>query len=150
MPMDAARMPEQIVENTRDAVLVADTDGVIRLWNPGAVAMFGFTAAEALGQSLDLIVPERPRERHWEGYRKVMATGETRYAEELLAVPAMRKDGSRISIEFTVTLLKDGDGKVEGIAAIARDVTARRQQETAQRERIAELEARVAELSGQG
>jgi PAS domain S-box-containing protein len=112
-----------IVERTDHAVIVADAEGVIRFWNPAAEAMFGRPRAEAIGRSLDIIVPEKLRDRHWKGYRRVMATGETEYAGRTLAVPAMRGDGTRISVEFTVTLLPADDGGVAGIAAIVRDVT---------------------------
>lgn len=138
----------QIVEGAQDAIIVADRDGLIRLWNPGAEAMFGYQAAAALGQSLDLIIPERLRERHWEGYRRVMATGVTRYGREVLAVPGLRKDGTRLSLEFTVVLLRDAGGAPEGVAAIIRDVTARWEREKALRDRLAALEARA--LGGGG
>ena len=98
---------QQIVEGTQEAIIFADHDGIIRLWNGGAEAMFGYQAEEAIGQNLDLIIPERLRGRHWEGYRKVMATGVTRYGRELLAVPALRKDGARISLEFTIVMLRN-------------------------------------------
>src|SRR5262249_963031 len=130
----------QIVEGTQEAIIFADRDGTIRLWNAGAEAMFGYSTAEAMGQSLDLIVPERQRERHWEGYHKVMATGVTRYGKELLAVPAVRKDGTRISLEFTIVLVGDEAGVPMGTAALIRDVTARWQQERAVKERLAALE----------
>jgi PAS domain S-box-containing protein len=130
----------QIVEGTQEAIIFADRDGTIRLWNAGAEEMFGYSTAEAIGQSLDLIVPERQRGRHWEGYHKVMATGVTRYGKELLAVPAVRKDGTRISLEFTIVLLRDEAGQPMGTAALMRDVTARWQQERALRERLAALE----------
>jgi PAS domain S-box-containing protein len=130
----------QIVEGTQEAIIFADRDGIIRLWNAGAEAMFGYAATEAIGQSLDLIVPERQRGRHWEGYHKVMATGVTRYGKELLAVPAVRKDGTRISLEFTIVLLHDEAGQPMGTAALLRDVTARWQQERAVKERLAALE----------
>ncbi len=130
----------QIVEGTQEAIIFADRDGTIRLWNAGAEAMFGYSTEEAIGQSLDLIVPERQRGRHWEGYHKVMATGITRYGKELLAVPAVRKDGTRISLEFTIVLLRDDAGQPMGTAALMRDVTARWQQERALRERLAVLE----------
>ena len=94
----------RIVEDSPVAILFADREGRIRLWNAGAEAMFGYRADEALGQSMDLIIPERQRARHWEGWEKVMATGVTRYGREVLAVPATRKDGSRISIEFNILL----------------------------------------------
>jgi PAS domain S-box-containing protein len=133
---------QQIVENSPDAIISADRDGTIRLWNTAAEAMFGYRAEEAIGKSLDLIIPERLRGRHWEGYHKVMATGVTRYGKELLAVPAVRKDGTRISLEFSIVLLRDEGGAPAGTAAIIRDVTARWQQEKALKERLAALEAR--------
>lgn len=119
----------RIVEEMSEAVIFADREGVVRLWNRGAETMFGYSAAEALGQSLDLIIPERFRGRHWDGYHQVMATGVTSYGERLLAVPAMRKDGQRISIEFSIALLKDERGEVAGAVAVVRDVTARWQAE---------------------
>ena len=135
----------QIVEGSQEAIVFADRDGIIRLWNVGAEAMFGYSATEAIGQSLDLIIPERQRGRHWEGYQKVMATGVTRYGKELLAVPAVRKDGTRISLEFTIVLLRDEAGQPMGTAALIRDVTARWQQERALKERLATLEKTSAE-----
>jgi len=123
-----------------EAVIFADQLGVVRVWNRAAESMFGYSADEALGQSLDLIVPERFRARHWEGYRHVMATGVTSYGQRLLAVPAMRKDGQRISIEFSIVLLKDERGEVTGAAAVVRDVTARWQAERELRRRLAALE----------
>jgi PAS domain S-box-containing protein len=133
----------QIVQNAQDAIVFADRDGIIRLWNSGAEAMFGYRAEEAVGQTLDLIIPERLRARHWEGYRKVMSTGVTRYGREVLKVPGVRKDGTRVSLEFTVILLHDGTGQLLGPAAILRDVTVRWEQEKAMRERLAALEAKV-------
>lgn len=133
----------QIVENAQDAIIYADRDGIIRLWNSGAEAMFGYRAEEALGQTLDIIIPESLRARHWEGYRKVMATGVTRYGREVLAVPGVRKDGTRVSLEFTIVLLRDETGTLLGPAAILRDVTARWQREKALKERLVALEAKV-------
>lgn len=130
----------QIVEEIPEAVIFADRQGMVRLWNRAAETMFGYSADEALGQSLDLIVPERFRARHWEGYRHVMATGVTSYGQRLLAVPAMRKDGQRISIEFSIALLKDERGEVTGAAAVIRDVTARWQAERDLKSRLAALE----------
>jgi PAS domain S-box-containing protein len=131
-----------IVDAMPEAVVYSDREGIIRLWNRGAETLFGYRQEAALGQTLDLIVPERWRARHWEGYREVMRTGVTRYGRELLAVPASRRDGTRISIEFSIILPTDPDGRVLGAVAVVRDVTARREQEQALRKRIAELETR--------
>jgi PAS domain S-box-containing protein len=134
----------QIVENASDAVVFADREGLIRLWNAGAELLFGFTAAEVVGRSMDLIIPERLRARHWDGYHKVMETGTTRYGREILAVPAVRKDGSTVSIEFTIQLLRDDAGAIVGPVAIIRDVTARWKREKELNRRVKELEARMA------
>jgi PAS domain S-box-containing protein len=135
-----------IIEGTQDAIIFADRKGIIQLWNAGAETMFGYRPEEAVGQSLDLIIPERLKARHWEGYHKVMATGVTRYGREVLAVPAQRKDGARISIEFTIVMVRDGANTVGGTAAIIREVTTRWQQEKALRERLAALEAKIVSL----
>lgn len=131
-----------LVQAAGDAIIAAGTDGKIRLWNPAAERIFGFTAEEALGHSLDLIIPERWRHRHWEGYQRVMRTGQTRYGTEVLRVPALHKDGRALSIAFTVALLHAGDGGIQAIAAIVRDETTRWEEERALRRRLAELEAR--------
>jgi PAS domain S-box-containing protein len=132
----------RIVEDAPDVIIFADREGVIRLWNAGARAVFGYQPEEAVGKTLDLIVPERLRERHWEGFRRVMATGVTRYGrEELLAVPAIGKDGGRISVEFSIVMLRDAAGEPLGIAAILRDVTQRWQEQQQLRKRLAALEA---------
>jgi PAS domain S-box-containing protein len=119
----------RLVIELADAVIVADTAGTIRFWNDAAERIFGWTAEEALGSSLDLIIPVRQRTRHWAGYRRVMSTGTTKYGSDLLRVPSLRSDGQRRSIAFTVTLLKDADGTVTGIAAVVRDETERWNQE---------------------
>ena len=134
---------QQIVEHAQDAMIFADRDGVIRLWNAGAEAIFGYRAEEAVGRTLDLIIPAPLRARHWAGYRQVMATGVTRYGREVLAVPALRKDGTRLSLEFTIILLRDAAGDLLGPAAIIRDVTARRHSHKAFKERLAAQEAQV-------
>jgi len=115
-----------ILGSSGDAIIAADAGGIIQFWNPGAEKIFGFTAAEVTGQSLDLIIPEALRERHWHGYREVMRTGQSRYGQgDLLAVPGLRKDRKRISLEFTIVPLRTKDGTLQGIGAIMRDVTAR-------------------------
>ena len=131
----------QIVTEACDAIIMADRKGIIRLWNRGAETMFGFGPAEALGQSLHLIIPESLRERHDQGYDKVMESGHSKYSTELLAVPALKKDGSRISVEFTMILLKDDQGQILGAAAIIRDVSLRWEKERAMKRRLAALES---------
>ncbi len=131
----------RLVAESRDAIIFADKDGLIRLWNAGAEAMFGYRAAEMEGQSLDRIIPEALRARHNEGFRRALAAGESRYAADLLAVPGLKQDGSRLSLEFTITLIKDGAGEVLGAAAILRDVSIRWQREREMKKRLAELEA---------
>jgi PAS domain S-box-containing protein len=131
-----------IVEAAQDAIVFADRDGVIRLWNAGAETIFGYPAEQALGQRLDLIIPENLRARHWEGYRRVMASGATRYGRELLKVPALRRDSTRISLEFTVVPVRGASGEILGVGAIMREVTERWRQERALRERLAALEAK--------
>jgi len=145
---DPDRLCREIVERTPLAVIFGDREGIIRLWNPGAEAMFGYTAAEAIGQSMDMIVPEKHRPKHWEGYDRVMQTGVTKYGREVLAVPALTKSGRRISIEFNIALLHDETGQVIGAAATINDVTARWEREKALRARLAELEAKVKALGG--
>jgi PAS domain S-box-containing protein len=109
-----------------DAVVAGDREGLIRFWSPGAERIFGHGAAEALGQSLDLIIPERLRARHWEGYRHVMAGGTSRYSDSaLLSVPALRKDGSQLSVEFTITPIASKAGDLIGLVAVIRDITVR-------------------------
>ncbi len=147
-PTDPAWLSRHIVEQSPDAVLYAGRDGKIALWNRGAEAMFGWTAAEALGQSMDLIIPERLRGRHGDGWEKVMATGVTRYgAGDLLAVPAARKDGRPLSIEFTIVLVRDDAGALLGAAAVIRDVTARWQKDKELRLKLKEAEAALAKRS---
>jgi PAS domain S-box-containing protein len=134
-------LAEAILETQSDAILVADRDGVIRFWNPGAVRIFGFTAEEAVGQPLDLIIPENLRARHQEGFNRVMAGGATRYGSgDLLAVPALTKGGRRISVEFTIIVLRDSDNAMTGMAAILRDVTSRFEEMRSLRRRVAELD----------
>ena len=129
---------EMFVQAAGDGMVAAGADGRILLWNPAAERIFGFTADEALGRSLDLIIPERFRDRHWAGYREVMRTGQTRYASEVLRVPALRKNGTPLSLAFTVALISSARGYA--IAAIVRDETKRWNEERELRRRVAELE----------
>jgi PAS domain S-box-containing protein len=141
---------ERLVEVIGDAIVVSDASGAIDLWNLAAERLFGFTQAEALGHSLDLIIPERLRERHWAGYGKTMASGETRYGHDVLRVPAVHKDGRALSIAFTVGLLSGPQREVIGIVAVIRDETTRFAEERNLRKRIAELEGQVALDSSRG
>jgi len=131
-----------LIKEAGDAVIAADARGKILLWNPAAQRIFGFKEDEAIGQSLNLIVPERFRERHWTGYQRVMQTGRTRYGTEVLRVPAVHKDGHPLSIAFTIALLHSKEGNLEYAVAIIRDETARWKEERDLRTRLAELEKR--------
>lgn len=133
-----------IVAASGDAVVVSDPDGAITVWSPAAERIFGFSEAEALGQTLDIITPERHRRRHWQGYAETMRTGVTRYGAEVLRVPAIHKEGRPLSIAFTVGLVRDGAGAISGIVAVIRDDTARWEEDRRLRRRLAELEAEAA------
>ncbi len=135
---------EQLVGAIGDAVVISDVSGAITLWNPAAELMFGFSASEALGQSLDLIIPEKLRQRHWDGYHKTMASGQTRYGHDVLRVPAVNKAGQTMSIAFTVALLHTPDLKPSAIVAVIRDETTRFAEERNLRKRLTELEAKLA------
>jgi PAS domain S-box-containing protein len=126
MELDPAHFADRLVSGMSDAIVYADAEGVIRLWNRGAARIFGFAEAEVLGRSLDVIIPEGVRERHWQGYRATIRTGQSRYGDgHILSVPALRKDSARISVEFTIVPFTDDSGQMIGIAAIMRDATAR-------------------------
>jgi PAS domain S-box-containing protein len=132
----------QLLRRLADAVVVADPAGTIVFWNEAAARIFGWSETAALGRSLDLIIPERLRKRHWDGYRRVMETGHTQYGTRLLEVPALHRDGHTFSIAFTVTLLmRAGQQRPDGIAAVIRDDTARRDELRALKDRLAELES---------
>ena len=136
--MDAAAIAAALLASPADAILAVDRAGTFRFWNPGAVRIFGFAEDAAVGASLDIVIPENLRARHWQGFEQVMATGETRYgAGDLLAVPALTEDGRRISVEFTIVLVHDAAGRVAGMAAVLRDVTARFEEMRALRRRAA-------------
>ncbi|MFG1300956.1 PAS domain S-box protein [Xanthobacter sp. V3C-3] len=137
----------QLLDAVGDAIVVCDAEGAITLWNKAAERMFGYAPEEALGLSLDIIIPERQRKRHWDGYHETMRSGVTRYGTSLLRVPAIHKDGHALSIAFTVALVFAADGKVDQIAAVIRDETERWKEERDLRKRLAELEAKLRETS---
>jgi PAS domain S-box-containing protein len=140
MQSDSKDFAERLVTGMSEAIVYADAGGVIRHWNRGAERIFGFTAQEALGQSLDIIIPERLRERHWSGFENTMKTGQSRYGDgDLLSVPATRKDGARISVEFTIVPFRGETGQMIGIAAVMRDATKTFEEMRALRKEVAGL-----------
>ena len=145
--MQSAIVFKQLVQAIGDAVVAADPAGAIIVWSPAAERLFGHTEQEAMGQSLDLIIPQRQRQPHWDGYHKTMATGQTRYGNDVLRVPAVHKDGHTLSIAFTVALMHSPDGQVSAIVAVVRDESARFAEERNLRKRLTELETQAA---GQG
>jgi PAS domain S-box-containing protein len=127
-----------LLGTSSDAIIAADRDGIVRFWNPGAERIFGYTSEDAIGQSLD-IIPERLRKRHWDGYQQFMQGGESRYGHgDILAVPSIRKDGAGISVEFTIVPLTDEAGRLNGVAAIMRDVTKRFEEVRALKRKLAD------------
>jgi PAS domain S-box-containing protein len=137
----------QLVQESPDIIMMADLNGIIRYWNRGAEQIFGYAASEAVGQSLDLIIPENLRERHWEGYNRVMASGVTKYTTGLLSSPGVKRDGSRVSLEFSMILLKDDTGGMQGCGTVMRDVTARWLREKELKTRLAACDARHGDQS---
>jgi len=138
----------QLVEAVGDAVMAADASGAITLWNPACQRMFGYTEAEALGKSLDIIIPQRQQQRHWDGYAQTMASGKTKYGTTVLRVPAVHKDGHTLSIAFSVALLFTPEQKVASIVAVVRDESAKFAEERALRKRLTELEMQVGSSTG--
>jgi PAS domain S-box-containing protein len=151
--MDKDWLAQAVVREAPEAIVVCDPSGTIVLWNGGAERIFGYLASEALGENLDLIIPEKQRARHWAGYEKTMATGETKYGDALLKVPASHRDGRRLSIEFSVALLRSADengdeDKIAGIAAVIRDASERWAVDRELKLRLNEAERKLRELSG--
>jgi len=138
-------VPVRILDGSPDAILICDHAGTVRYWNTAAERVFGFRVAEALGASMNLIIPERFRARHWSGWETTMRTGVTGYGEgQLLAVPALHKDGRQISIEFSIQLIRDGDGQIAWVVAIIRDVTERFSREKELRAQLKSLQTKAA------
>ena len=132
-------LADAVLSTNSDAIIAADREGIIRFWNPGAERIFGYASGAAIGQSLDIIIPKRLRKRHWDGYRQVIETGESRYGQgDILAVPGIREDGSGVSIEFTIVPLRAGTGGLIGLAAIMRDVTKRFEEVRALKQKLAD------------
>ncbi|MBU3638740.1 PAS domain S-box protein [Polynucleobacter sp. AP-RePozz3-80-G7] len=133
----------KLVESIGDAVVISDAQGIIIYWNPAAERIFGFSKTEAIGSTMDFIIPERLRHRHNEGYEHSMQTGTTRYGDKLLTVPALHKSGKPLSIAFTVSMIFDENHKAVAVAAVIRDDTERFTEQRALKKRIAELEAQL-------
>lgn len=148
--MDDAELAGLLVAQAPDAVIFADLKGVIRAWNAAAERVFGHSTEEAIGQSLDLIVPERFREAHWRGYERALAAGETKYSGQALPTRSVRKDGSTIYVELTFAIIHDSHDTVAGALAHARDITERWASEREQRQRLQELERRLGKTAGAG
>ena len=138
-------LPARILDGSPDAILICDHAGTVRYWNAAAERVFGFPVTEALGVSMNLIIPERLRARHWAGWEATMRAGVTRYGEgQLLAVPALHRDGRQVSIEFSIQLVKNADGQIEWVVAVIRDVTERFIREKTLRAQLKALEAKTA------
>jgi PAS domain S-box-containing protein len=135
---------KMLVESMGDAVMACDAAGAITLWSPACERMFGFTQLDAMGKSLDLIIPQRQQQRHWDGYHKTIQTGITKYGNDVLRVPAMHKDGHTLSIAFTVSMLHSADGTVSHIVAVVRDESVRFTEDRNLRKRLLELENQLA------
>ena len=138
---------QAIVEQAPEAVIFADRDGAIRLWNGGAETLFGYAASEVLGSSLDIIIPERLRAAHWEGFRRAVESGETKYSNRVLTTRSVHKNGARLYVDLSFGLVRDRSGAVAGAFAIGRDSTARYEDERALRARIEELERTSASVA---
>jgi PAS domain S-box-containing protein len=135
----ADALAEAVLSTSSDAIIAADKEGIIRFWNPGAERIFGYASAAAIGRSLDIIIPERLRKCHWDGYRHVIESGESRYGQgDILAVPGIKQGGAGVSIEFTIVPLRDEAGELTGLGAIMRDVTKRFEEMRALRQKLAE------------
>ena len=140
MNIDVTEFCQTLVADAPDAIIFADAEGLVRYWNHGAERLFGFSKLDAIGQTLDIIIPASLRKRHWEGYTRTIQTGLTRYGDgDVLSVPALRKDGSRVSIEFTILPFHDRDKRICGIAAILRNVTKRYEEVKSLRAQLAAL-----------
>jgi PAS domain S-box-containing protein len=133
---------DAFVRVASDAIIAAGKDGVIVFWNPAAEEMFGFVAEDALGKSLDLIIPERFRRRHWDAYRQSMSSGKTKYGKDVLRVPALHQDGHTLSIALSIAILRSSTGDIEAIVAVVRDETKRWDEVRELRRRLLELESR--------
>ena len=140
---DPCQVSRSIVESACEAVIFADRDGAVRLWNRGAELIFGYAAAEVLGGSLDRIIPERLQRAHHDGFRAAVDSGRTRHTDRVLTTRSIHKNGSKLYVDLSFGLVRDAAGAVLGAYAIGRDCTARHLAEAALKARVAELEGRA-------
>jgi PAS domain S-box-containing protein len=145
-----AELYRAIAEAASDAVIYAGRDGVIVLWNRGAELLFGYPAAEAVGQSLDLIIPERLRSGHWQGFHRSIETGQTRYTDRVMTTRSMHRDGRKLYVDLSFGLVRNASGDPIGAFAIGRDSTARHAADAEQRTRLTRLEAQLAATTTRG
>lgn len=145
-----ADLSQAVIEQVADAIIVADPEGHIRVWNAGAQAVFGYAGREALGRRLDLIIPERFRSAHWTAFDRAIATGQTTHHGEAMTTRSVTKDGTDLYVEVSFALIKDDAGEVLGVVAVARDVTTRYKTERELRRRVAELEGQLKGPSADG
>lgn len=136
-----------LVDQAPDAMIFADRNGVVRVWNPAAERIFGYPATAAIGQNLDIIIPEKLREAHWTGYDRALAAGDTKYRGQSLPTRALKQDGSEIYVELSFAIVHGGDGSVIGAMAQARDITERFERDRVMRRRMRELQDAAARAS---
>jgi PAS domain S-box-containing protein len=142
--MTATIEPALLVDQAPDAIIFAGLDGKIASWNPSATRIFGFAPEAAVGQSLDIIIPESLREAHWAGYERALAAGDTKYKGQALPTKAVKADGTQFYVELSFAIIHGPDGKVAGALAHARDITERFERDRDMRRRLRELEASAA------
>ena len=139
---DTENFSADILQCMPEAMIFADLDGIIQRWNPGAETVFGFTAAESIGQSLDMIIPERMRKAHWDGYNKAILRGGTIPGRTSMVTRSLHKSGEQIYIDMSFAMVKDSAGNMLGSLAIARDATKRFLEEKSLRKQLNELTAK--------
>jgi PAS domain S-box-containing protein len=132
----------KIVEASSEAIIFADPEGLIRLWNRGAELIFGYAAAEVTGQSLDVIIPERLRQAHWDAFHRSIESGRTKHTDRVLTTRSVHKNGSRLYVDLSFGLVKDASGVALGAFAVGRDCTARYLADGALKARVQELESK--------
>jgi PAS domain S-box-containing protein len=148
-PTEPPSLSQALIEQLADAVIFADREGLIQLWNAGAEAVFGYRADQVLGQRLDVIIPERLRLAHWGAFDAAVDTGEMKHGRVAMTTRSMHEDGRDLYVDMSFALVKDAAGQVLGSVAVARDITSRFQAQKESRKRIAELEAQLKTLSSE-